>query len=162
MMVADKIRFTVGAGGCRVNMNGEWVLVIAGDYIIHDSEGGISIWGAEMFNGAFIAIPKDEPVNMKAPVDPEEERMVALREHYWSCAKEIKLAYESLTAVGFREDEAFAILMKMMENPIKSPKRSKEDVIREFNKWRSERKATKDVEELVNHVNPRKERANNV
>lgn len=121
-------------------IDGTWVFAPSGHYIARDSDGLILEYDPEYFKKNFSAINKVEPVNAAKPVDPEKERFDALDEHYTSLAREIKLAYDCFIKAGFHPNDAFTLLMKLMENPIKPPKRSKEDVIREFNKWRAERK----------------------
>jgi hypothetical protein len=111
-----------------------------GEYIVKYSDWQISGQSVEYFKEYYVELPEDKPVNEAEPVDPEKERFEALDEHYTSLARETKLAYDCFIKAGFHPNDAFTLLIKLMENPIKSPKRSKEDVIREFNKWRAERK----------------------
>lgn len=133
-----------------------------GDYIMRDPEGAVGGFTKSYVDSHYTRIIEDEPVNAAKPVDPEKERLEALQEHYWSIAKEIKLAHDCLISVGFKEDDAFLILLRLMENPIEpAKKKSKEELELTMARLRAERRAKKDVEELVNRVNPRKERVNN-
>jgi hypothetical protein len=111
-----------------------------GDYVLINSSGRMWALDSYTFSDNYIEAETKEPVNAAEPVDPEKERLEALDEHYTSLARETKLAYDCFIKAGFHPNDAFTLLTKLMENPVKPPKRSKEDVIREFNKWRAERK----------------------
>ncbi len=111
-----------------------------GDYIMRDPEGAVCGFTKSYVDSHHTRIIEDEPVNAAEPVDPEKERLNALGEYYYTLATECRTAYKCFISAGFREDEAFTLLMKLMEQPVKPLERSREDVIRDFNRWKNARK----------------------
>lgn len=127
-----------------VRIDGKWEPTFTGCYIYRTSNNRIRTTSDKFFEEHFTPIceskPK-EPVNMTEPVDPEKERLDALDEYYTSMAREIKLVHDCLIKAGFHPNDAFELLMKLMENPVKPIERkSKSDIIKEWNKRTAERK----------------------
>ena len=120
---------------------GPWKKAMTGNYVVRRGKNGRNVCSTEYFETNHTPVIEPKPVNAAEPVDPEKGRFAALNEYYHRITSEVKLIYDAFVDAGFRADEAFTLTMKLMKNPVKPiEKKSKSDILAEFNRQRKERK----------------------
>ena len=123
------------------NISEPWKTAMTGNYVARRGKSIRNVYSTEYFDNHYTPVMELKPVNAAEPVDPEKERFEALNEYYHRITSEVKLIYDAFVDAGFRADEAFTLTMKLMENPVKPfEKKSKSDILAEFNRQRIERK----------------------